>query len=497
MEIISMSALAGNTSPLLLGRRMIYTNRRIITPANVINELGNALAVHAMNAGEIDYLYDVYRGKQNVLNKEKITRPEINNKVLVNEANAIVTFKTASLLAGPIQYVSAGNDGNLSDRIYRLNEYMRAEDKETKDKELADWMHICGVGAKIVLPDSAAVEDGSPVDFYTLDPRRAFVVYYSGISRRRQMGVIVQMDDDGEVYYSVYTDSFYCEVKNGEFKTAPIDHYYGSVPVIEYQANIARLGAFEVVLSILDQINMLESNRADSIQDFVNAYDVFQNCEVDEDTYKELSQGGRAINVKTVVQGMEAKVYRVASELDQTGVQTNIDDLTEKYLTICGMPNRNGGSSTSDTGQATIYRDGWAEAESRAKDTETMWKRSEREFLRLVLRICDANEDPDLRLDLKLSDIRPEFTRKNYAGLQTKVQVLCQMLSNEHVHPKIAWETSGVEADSERAYLLSEQYYQEQKEKALETQAQIFGEESQAGPDDDATNEQQMGDDLE
>ena len=51
---------------------------------------------------------------------------------------------------------------------------------------------------------------------------------------------------------------------------------------------------------------------------------------------------------------MEAKVYRIASELNQTNTQTIVDDLEDAYLTICGMPNRNGGSSTSDTGQAVF-----------------------------------------------------------------------------------------------------------------------------------------------
>src|SRR5699024_3819299 len=112
-----------------------------------------------------------------------------------------------------------------------------------------------------------------------------------------------------------------------------------------------------MVIPILNAINTIESNRVDSIQDFVNAYDVFQNCEIDDDAYKALSAGGMAIQIKGAP-GMEAKVYRIASELNQTNTQTLVDDLYDTALTICGMPNRNGGSSTSDTGTAVIYRDG-------------------------------------------------------------------------------------------------------------------------------------------
>ena len=186
---------------------------------------------------------------------------------------------------------------------------------------------------------------------------------------------------------------------------------------------------------------------------------MFQNCELKEGQYAELAKGGMAIQIKGV-QGMEAKVYRIASELNQTNTQTLVDDLYDTALTICGMPNRNGGSSTSDTGTAVIYRDGFAEAESRAKDTEKTFIRSEREFLRIVLYICRNTAD----LDLQLSDIKPEFTRKNLSNIQSKVQVLCELLNNSKVHPKDAYDVSGVFADAEGAYRRGMEWEKEQQE---------------------------------
>ena len=199
----------------------------------------------------------------------------------------------------------------------------------------------------------------------------------------------------------------------------------------------------------------------DSIQDFVNAYDEFQNCELEDGQYKELAKGGMAIKIRSFDQTKDAKVYRIASELNQANTQTIVDDLEDAYLTICGLPNRNGGSSTSDTGQAVIYRDGWSAAESRAKDTEKTWERSEREFLRLVLYICRETGD----LGLQLSDIKPEFTRKNLSNIQSKAQVLAEMLNNSKIHPKLAFQYSGLFSDPEEAYRISQSYYEEQQRK--------------------------------
>ena len=441
----------------LHGRRKIFTDKKSITPENVVGVVEKALGYHWKNRMEEQYLLDYFRGKQDIRLKEKQVRPEINNKVMVNRANEIVTFKTAYLLGEPVQYVSNGGEDRVSAQVNTLNEFMRSESKDTKDKEIADWMHICGVGVRMVLPDEEGEEDGSPVSIYTLDPREAFVIYHSGVGHKRLAGVLRQRDENGVWYSCVYTRDWYYEIKNGqiekqEARTVPY------IPIVEYPNNESRMGAFEVVIPILNAINTIESNRVDSIQDFVNAYDVFQNCEIDDDAYKALSAGGMAIQIKGAP-GMEARVYRIASELNQTNTQTLVDDLYDTALTICGMPNRNGGSSTSDTGTAVIYRDGFAEAESRAKDTEKTFIRSERDFLRIVLYICRNTAD----LDLQLSDIKPEFTRKNLSNVQSKVQVLCEMLNNSKIHPKLAFQTCGVFGDSEEAYRISQEFYEEQQ----------------------------------
>ena len=441
----------------LHGRRKIFTDKKSITPENVVGVVGKALGYHWKNRMEEQYLLDYFRGKQDIRLKEKQVRPEINNKVMVNRANEIVTFKTAYLLGEPVQYVSNGGEDRVSAQVNTLNEFMRAESKDTKDKEIADWMHICGVGVRMVLPDEEGEEEGSPVSIYTLDPREAFVIYHSGVGHKRLAGVLRQRDEEGIWYSCVYTRDWYYEIKNGKItkqdaRTVPY------IPIVEYPNNESRMGAFEVVVPILNAINTIESNRVDSVQDFVNAYDVFQNCEIDDDAYKALSAGGMAIQIKGVP-GMEAKVYRIASELNQTNTQTLVDDLYDTAMTICGMPNRNGGSSTSDTGTAVIYRDGFAEAESRAKDTEKTFIRSERDFLRIVLYIC--RETGDLNLELK--DIKPEFTRKNLSNVQSKVQVLCEMLNNSKIHPKLAFQTCGVFGDSEEAYRISQEFYEEQQ----------------------------------
>ena len=71
----------------LTGRRKIYTAKKKVTPENVVEVLGKALAVHRINRAETVYLYDFYKGKQDIRLKDKIVRPEINNKVMINRVS--------------------------------------------------------------------------------------------------------------------------------------------------------------------------------------------------------------------------------------------------------------------------------------------------------------------------------------------------------------------------------------------------------------------------
>lgn len=78
-----------------------------------------------------------------------------------------------------------------------------------------------------------------------------------------------------------------------------------------------------------------------------------------------------------------------------------------------------------------------------------------------MLYICRETGD----LDLQLADIKPEFTRKNLSNIQSKAQVLAEMLNNSKIHPKLAFQYSGLFSDPEEAYRISSQYAEEQQRK--------------------------------
>lgn len=449
------------------GRKKIFTDVTEITRDNVLEVLRKALITHWSNKADVEYLYAYYKGRQPVLNRKKEVRPEIKNTVVENRANEIVSFKVGYLMGEPIQYVSRSDDKMVADRITTLNGYCLSEDKAAKDKELADWFHICGTAYRMVLPDSVFEKesDEAPFEIYTLDPRFTFVVYANSIGEPPVMGVKYIKRSDGAVIYSIYTKDRYFEVENQSMIVREEAQPLG-IPIIEYPANNARLGAFEIVLPLLDAINTVDSNRLDGVEQFVQALMLFHNVDISSDDFSKLRDEG-AIKFKDIDPQYKAEIEYLTSELNQSQTQALVDHLYNTVLTICGMPNRNGGTSTSDTGSAVIMRDGWSAAEARAKDSELMFKLSEKEFLKLVLRICSDLSD----LELKLSNVEVRFTRRNYENIAQKATVLTTMLSNPKIAPVLAFTHSGMFSDPQLAYRMSMDYAEEQEKKAAELAA--------------------------
>ena len=442
----------------LFGRTVIYYDTGEVTRENICDILSKVLETHRKNALEIDRLYQIFKGNQSIFGKTKTVREEINNRIVVNFANQIVTFKTGYLLGKPIQYVSRGEktvelSDTVSSEIDDLNRYASDCDKAAKDIELAEWFHICGTSYRLIQSDGTADKDASPFEIHTLDPRTAFVVYSNEVGHKPMLGVLETLQNDGTKIYHCYSRNRYFKVSEPfVFPDSVLDeseHYYGRVPIIEYPANNARLGAFEIVLSLLDAINAAFSDLADGREQFINALLVIKGADITDEQFSELrSQGG----IKVPADG---DVKYLVSELNQTQNGETINLMIDTMLEIVGMPKRSGtNGGTSDNGIAVILRDGFADAEARASDTERIFKKSENELLRIALKICNAMRG----MSLQLSSVEPHFTRQNTDNLLAKVQALTTMLATDKIHPRLAWQLSTLVSDPESAYMISQEY---------------------------------------
>lgn len=457
------------------GRKMIISKRTSIQNATqAIEELERALPIHNQNRREIDYLYHYVSGDQPILYRQKEVRPEINNKIVENHAWEITRFMIAQNYGEPIQYVSIGDSREISEEVEKLNRFMKVRSKDYHDVVLGDWQSSCGTAYKDVWSlKRNEVDDGEPMfDMESPDPRYNFIIYSKAKGKPALMSVSIQKDDkDRTVYYCTTKSMVYCICEGKNISERMTVNGHGRIRLVEFPNNPRRLSDLELVITIWDGINNVQSNRLDGVEQFVQAFIKFVNCEIDETTFLKMCKIG-ALKVKTVNPSMPADVSSVSSELNQEQTQTLKDDMYKSALMVLGMPGREQNTG-GDTGQAVYLRNGWDFAEQRAKIDEPVTKRAEREFLKIVLNILKTKQQ--ISSKLTIADIDIKITRNKTDNMLVKAQALIYLLERG-IHPKIAIQTCDLWGDPEKVYLQSKDYldaiYKTAAEKQIELEEQ-------------------------
>ena len=443
----------------LFGRRKIYTAVEEITSDNVLDVVNEALAVHMMNVAEMDYLYWYRRGMQPILMRKKEIRPEICNKVLVNNADMVVTFKNGYFLTSPVSYISRKKEDVTAEEVKKLNEFLYTSGKQAADNEVCDWFHTVGVGVIYCEPNKDD-EDAKvrPMSVYALDPRSACCVYSLRPGNKPVFGMNI-VTKDKDVYIDVFSETLVFKLMGtmtpekvtprpnpltAAYQVVSIEpNMIGRVPIIEYTYKSTRMGAFETAIPLMDAINTAESNRLDTVEQTVQNLMVMYNCELPDDmTANTIRQNG--LIVLTSTNDNKADVKLMSESLDQTQTQATIDDLYEQMLEKCGVPSsvRDGGS-TSDNVGAVYLRSGWAMADTDARNTEDLYRASNRLFDDVFLRVLKRR---GLVGDIDIADFDVTFIRNSLNNLLVKSQAALNM-KTLGFSPELAFAKSGLSND--------------------------------------------------
>lgn len=457
----------------LKGRRKIYTDVTKIDHTNVIQILQEALISHQKNAEEIRYLLNYEKGIQPILDRKKEVRPEINIKLAENNAAKITDFKIAYEFGCPITYIQRAkrqvpeNDTNKDDlRITALNEMLLEESKASKDVQLARYIKICGVGYRMIRA-KRRVDGKSVFDVLTLNPMTTFVVYSNDIYQRPMLAVTYSTRKDGNTIYGCYTDDTYFEIENGvriindvksEEKWTVLNgrgvaNIPSIIPIVEYVNNYDRTGCFEKVISILDAINIINSDRVNDIAQHVQSLLWLNNAELPEEYEDKIHKLG-IIQTKST-NNVQASVSYVQNVLNQSEVQTLVDYLQRQAMEIAGVPMRQENSGGGSTGSAMNLSSGWQIAETMALNSESIFEQSERQSIKIILEILKKSlELPEGYEDvanLSLSDIQIKHGRNKIYDIATKVNALSTMLK-AGIYGKHAIETVSLFTDPQSVW---------------------------------------------
>lgn len=429
------------------GRKIAYTDVETITDENIVKVIGNCIGAFYYNKTVIEYLWNYYKGDQPVLYRTKVSNEDICNSIVENHSYEIVQFKVGQTYGEPIQFVSRKEDDATNKAVDTLNDYMENANKQEKDIKAGEWQSATGTSFK-----AAQFSNGDiPFRIVAPTPMNTFVIYNRG-TEEPILSVQELKDENGKSYKQCYTDTHECKIVNSQVVDWKL-HAFGGNPIVEFPNNHERLSDIEIVISMLDAINNMQSNRMDGIEQFVQSWIKFVNCEVDEEQFKKMKMN-HALVVKSINKDNKSDVDVMDRELNQTQAQVAKEDVWDNALSILAIPNKQGNTG-GDTQGAVELRNGWDFSKTRAKLKDPIVKSCEKRLAKVVLNIIRI-KDHDLGISVRDFDVQINHSPQD--NMYTKAQTL-QLLLQSGIHPLIAVRTVGLWGDSEKTYLQSKPYF--------------------------------------
>ena len=396
-----------------------------------LNKVIRYIQRHKSHCARFDMLDRYYRGKHNILERKKERSNLANNRVVCNHAKHITDTAAGYLTGNPVSY-----RGKQSQDITALTDWLEAADSSTQDMDLAKDASIFGSAYELLYLS----DDDSPSPrLACFDPRKAFIVYDTTVEHRPVFGVYYYrlFDDEGRpsgyaCWYATETHSYTFRMSEGFLVTGEQvkeeTNVFGEVPLIEYANNEERQGDFEQVISLIDAYNVLQSDRINDKQQFVEAILLIKgatmgdNADEASETYARLKEFG----VMELDESADATwLTRAMDESSVEILRRSIEEDIHKFSAIPCMSDENFAGNTS--GVAMKYK--LLGFEQVTKIKERYFRDGLKKRIRLFCRIMQLKGMPLINPD----DIEIVFSRNlpaNEVELAQVVSTLSGMVTD-------------------------------------------------------------------
>lgn len=414
----------------------------------------SAMATHEQNVAAMDKLFGYMHNVTNVLRKEKVQQPDINNKISINYPYIAVTTINAYCFANAPTFSCRKADEATQNKLKLFNDALDDDSYSRKLMKCTYNSGVCGLGYKYARP-ATRDEIKQGIYFRTvgdLDPRNTFVVRANNLDKDKVMAVNyydrAEYDKNYRVVrknrvYNVWTKYHqwvfspkYGKLTNEkftvdgrEFEAYPLA--YKRIPIVEYPRKQDRTSDFEMGIDLIDAINMLASNRLDDVEQAVDYLITMRDIDLEGDNLEKalMAIKQRIINFRSVQNATvqpEIKVLNTA--LNQSEVQTLQDFYCAKLEEVLNIPNRETRSSGGDTGSAVESRNGFRSLENIAGIVTASTFEAENEMLDLILAICN-NISSCPFAGLTVNDIEIKENRNKVENLESATNAYSTMKS--------------------------------------------------------------------
>jgi SPP1 family phage portal protein len=281
-------------------------------------------------------LEDYYRGKHDIINREKPDTAK-NNIVVTNHAKYITDINVGYFMGSPVDY----NFGDLEDKaIAPLLEQYRNQHISDLDNEIAKDCSIFGKQYEITY-----VDEDNNCRSADIDVRNAFIIYDDTVARGEKWGVIYSFKDEDTLdRVTVYDEKYEYDCLSGSEIVIPDtgdesrvkEHAFGMIPIIEFKNNSEEMGDFEPVMHLIDAYNILQSDRINDKEQLVEALLIGYGFDLEDKQKKELVMNRMAFGLP---KKSEAEMTYLTKNLDESQIEILRKAIVEDIHKISQTPN--------------------------------------------------------------------------------------------------------------------------------------------------------------
>lgn len=382
--------------------------------------LRNCIEEHRQQKERFKTLHDYYYGDHAIKERKRDNSKAPNNKLVCNHAEYIVDMSTGYFLGNPVKYKSESidSDGGAKELdITPITDNFKDVDIHSHDVELDRDRSIYGIALELPF----ATDDDVPIiDFAEISPEHGFLVVDDTVKHKPLFGVnyYPQNDVNGELkQYSIFV---YTKDKIYQYKSKTLeepntyelvdedDHFFNMVPFIEYKNKKSCQGDFEQVISLIDAYNVLQSDRVNDKQQFVDALLMVIGASFG-DTKDEVSETVKALRDLGILElPSDASAAYLQKSLTETEVEVlkkSIKDDIHEFSKVPCLSDAN--FASTDSGVALAYK--LLAFEMLIKQKENFFRQGLKQRLKLVCNFYNTkgnNLDPGC-IDIEMSRSLP------------------------------------------------------------------------------------------
>lgn len=434
---------------------------------------------HASGVEQLREKKKYYEGKHKILSEDR------ENKLVCNHAKDISDTASAYFIGNPVVYKS-------KEDITLLMDALEAAGADEADGDNGLDLSIYGRAYEYIYTKA----DETDLSVRNLAPENTFVVYDDTIEQNELFAVYYYAREDSTdrvpITYvaTVLTKNFkyVLNIQAIESPQALIEppepHYKGEVPVIEYLNNKLGIGDFELQIPLIDAYNALMSDRITDKEQFIDAILVLYGTLLSDDDEEDssLAKAQKQLKKKKLLEmpGENAKAEYLTRTFDEAGVEIlkkAIEQDIHKFSHIPCMTDESFGGNVS--GVALEFK--LLGMENITKIKTRYYKKGLRKRVRIFCNHLQTSEAITIQPNL----VTMVFTRampKNLLEISQYVANLWGKVSAKTLLAQIPF-VDNVEEEL--------QAVEEENQKALERQQEMFGlTANNSPPEDDIAEEQ-------